>query len=390
MDGEVEAVLIEPRALRNLVLVDEVDNFAPLTELRAADVTREGSVQLCALCGRGPRSTVRVLRHGLAVAELAVSELPGTPTAVWTVRTSAAAEYDSFIVVSFVNATLVLSIGETVEEVRAPRAARRRTRAAQSRAVRSPHRAMRSPHRARRAARGAHRRAPPASQVTDSGLLGSVATLSVQLLDGDSLCQVHAGGLRHVRAGRPISEWRAPAGKPVTRASANARQVLVALSGGELIYFELDALNNLVVHDKKELGQDASCVDLAAVPAGRQRARFAAVGTWDNYVRLIALDPDDCMQVVAMKVRAARGKAARSRGQRASVACPRARGASSLTGHVARASDGALAHLARARANARASRRCPRPSSLPLCSTRRTLASARRRSCSRSACRTAC
>ncbi|KAG8462236.1 hypothetical protein KFE25_012056 [Diacronema lutheri] len=253
LDGEVEAVLIEPRALRNLVLVDEVDNFAPLTELRAADVTREGSVQLCALCGRGPRSTVRVLRHGLAVAELAVSELPGTPTAVWTVRTSAAAEYDSFIVVSFVNATLVLSIGETVEEV------------------------------------------------TDSGLLGSVATLSVQLLDGDSLCQVHAGGLRHVRAGRPISEWRAPAGKPVTRASANARQVLVALSGGELIYFELDALNNLVVHDKKELGQDASCVDLAAVPAGRQRARFAAVGTWDNYVRLIALDPDDCMQVVAMK-----------------------------------------------------------------------------------------
>lgn len=53
---------------------------------------------------------------GLAVQEMAVSELPGNPNAVWTVKT-AADEYDRYIVVSFVNATLVLSIGETVEEV---------------------------------------------------------------------------------------------------------------------------------------------------------------------------------------------------------------------------------------------------------------------------------
>ena len=38
------------------------------------------------LCGRGPRSSVRVLRHGLEVSEMAVSELPGNPNAVWTVK----------------------------------------------------------------------------------------------------------------------------------------------------------------------------------------------------------------------------------------------------------------------------------------------------------------
>lgn len=37
-------------------------------------------------CGRGPRSTFRVLRHGLEVSEMAVSELPGNPNAVWTVK----------------------------------------------------------------------------------------------------------------------------------------------------------------------------------------------------------------------------------------------------------------------------------------------------------------
>jgi len=252
VDG-VEAVLIEPRALRNLLLVDELDNLGPLTELKAADVAREGSTQLCALSGRGPRSTVRVLRHGLAVAEMAVSELPGTPTAVWTVRTSAAAQFDSLIVVSFVNATLVLSIGETVEEV------------------------------------------------TDSGLLASSPTLAVQLLDGDALCQVHPSGYRFIRGGHAVSEWRPPNSRPVTRATANSRQVVVALSGGELVYFELNALNALVETDKKDLGQEISCVELAAVPAGRQRARFVAVGSWDNYVRVLSLDPDDCMQVVAIK-----------------------------------------------------------------------------------------
>ena len=48
---------------------------------------------------------------------MAVSDLPGSPNAVWTVRRSIHEEYDSYIIVSFVNATLVLSIGETVEEV---------------------------------------------------------------------------------------------------------------------------------------------------------------------------------------------------------------------------------------------------------------------------------
>ena len=38
------------------------------------------------MCGRGPRASLRVLRHGLAVTEMAVSELPGKPNAVWTVK----------------------------------------------------------------------------------------------------------------------------------------------------------------------------------------------------------------------------------------------------------------------------------------------------------------
>lgn len=54
--------------------------------MRLLCAANEDSVQVYAACGRGGRSSLRVLRHGLEVAEMAVSELPGNPTAVWTVK----------------------------------------------------------------------------------------------------------------------------------------------------------------------------------------------------------------------------------------------------------------------------------------------------------------
>lgn len=59
-----------------------------LTEytVQIADLANEDTPQLYVACGRGPRSTLRVLRHGLEVSEMAVSELPGNPNAVWTVK----------------------------------------------------------------------------------------------------------------------------------------------------------------------------------------------------------------------------------------------------------------------------------------------------------------
>ena len=80
---------------------------SPSSHAQVANLLGEEIPQIYALCGRGPRSTLRVLRPGLAVTELAVSPLPGNPTAVWTIRRSLTDEFDAYIVVSFTNATLV-------------------------------------------------------------------------------------------------------------------------------------------------------------------------------------------------------------------------------------------------------------------------------------------
>lgn len=79
---------ITPRKLRNLALVDEVNSLSPLIDATVANLTGDDSPQIYALCGKGARSTFRILRHGLEVAEMASAELPGSPTAIWTVRGS--------------------------------------------------------------------------------------------------------------------------------------------------------------------------------------------------------------------------------------------------------------------------------------------------------------
>ncbi|CAM9695035.1 splicing factor 3B subunit 3 [Petromyzon marinus] len=251
---EGDTFFFQVRLLKNLVLVDELDSLSPIMACQIADLANEDTPQMYVACGRGPRSSLRVLRHGLEVSEMAVSELPGNPNAVWTVRKHIEEEYDAYIIVSFVNATLVLSIGETVEEV------------------------------------------------TDSGFLGTTPTLSCSLLGEDALVQVYPDGIRHIRADKRVNEWKTPGKKAIVKCAVNQRQVVIALSGGELVYFEMDPSGQLNEYtERKEMSADVVCMSLANVPSGEQRSRFLAVGLVDNTVRIISLDPSDCLQPLSMQ-----------------------------------------------------------------------------------------
>lgn len=251
---EGDTFFFAPRPLKNLVLVDELESLSPIMTCHIADLANEDTPQLYTVCGRGPRSSLRVLRHGLEVSEMAVSELPGNPNAVWTVKKKSDDEYDAYIIVSFVNATLVLSIGETVEEV------------------------------------------------TDSGFLGTTPTLSCAQIGDDALVQIYPDGIRHIRADKRVNEWKTPGKKTIVKCAVNQRQVVIALTGGELVYFEMDPSGQLNEYtDRKEMSIDVICMALASVPIGEQRSRFLAVGLADNTVRIISLDPSDCLSPLSMQ-----------------------------------------------------------------------------------------
>ncbi|XP_071784938.1 splicing factor 3B subunit 3-like [Asterias amurensis] len=251
---EGDTFFFAPRSLKNLVEIDQMESLSPIMNCQIADLANEDTPQLYVASGRGPRSSLRVLRHGLEVSEMAVSELPGNPNAVWTVKKLSDDEFDAYIIVSFVNATLVLSIGETVEEV------------------------------------------------TDSGFLGTTPTLSSSLIGDDSLLQIYPEGIRHIRADKRVNEWKTPGKKSIVKCAVNQRQVVIALTGGELVYFEMDPTGQLNEYtERKEMSADVKCMSLATVPSGEQRARFLAVGLADDTVRIISLDQSDCLQPLSMQ-----------------------------------------------------------------------------------------
>lgn len=252
MNASKLACIFTPSMLKNLRIVYTMESLAPVTGVLVGELAgNEVSPQIYALTGRGPRSSLQTLRHGVAVTELAVSDLPGVPGAVYTIKDNSQEaldrkrEVDKYIVVSFADATLVLSVGDTVEEVG-----------------------------------------------RESAFLTQAPTLAcAALANGCGVVQVHSAGVRLISQGK-AKQWDCPGLKRIEYASANESQVIVALAGGALIYFELDPVSGVLV-DKPpvDMGADVSCLDVGIVQAGRSRSMFAAVGFRDQTVRILSLEP---------------------------------------------------------------------------------------------------
>ncbi len=103
---------------------------------------------------------------------------------------------------------------------------------------------------------------------------------------------MHPGGLRHITPSRRINEWRAPGRRQIQRATSNLHQVAVALSGGEVVYFELDPHGQLLETEKRDLQEDVACMDIAPVPEGRQRCRWGLILCMLLQLREAAMQPE--------------------------------------------------------------------------------------------------
>lgn len=247
---QYEPIYFHPRAAENVNLVESIDSMNPQIDCKVANLTEDDAPQIYSICGSGARSSFRTLKHGLEVNDIVDSELPSQPSAVWTTKITRNDQYDAYIILSFDNGTLVLSIGETVEEV------------------------------------------------TDTGFLSNASTLAVQQLGEDALIQVHPRGIRHIKADRTIDQWPAPQHRSIVAATTNERQVAVALSSGEIVYFEMDPTDGSLAEydEKREMSGTVTCLSLGEVPEGRVRSQFLAVGCDDSTVRILSLDPDSTLE----------------------------------------------------------------------------------------------
>ncbi|CAE7762413.1 SAP130B, partial [Symbiodinium sp. KB8] len=291
-----------PRPLANLRRVHTSSSLAPILDLQvlqgagsslpgaaaAASASSAaggldaaalvGDSQYLALCGRGPNSTLRLLKQGTPVRELVSSPMPGVPQAVWTaaqgvgmtleaLTRSGREAFDKYIVVSFTDATLVLSVGASVE------------------------------------------------QVQDSGFITDAPTLAVTRLTRGAYVQVTPHTVVVVQVGaegeRRVQQWHPPDGRTLQFAAVNDAQVLLALTPTAdgtttLVYFEVDAVGGLGEVLRRDIGVKATAIALGARAPGRRLARFAAIADTSNAVRVLSMDTEGTrlQQVSALAVMA--------------------------------------------------------------------------------------
>ncbi|KAJ6491555.1 mono-functional DNA-alkylating methyl methanesulfonate N-term-domain-containing protein [Mycena vulgaris] len=248
-------VYFQPRALQNLVLADEIASLHPIIASQALNLLPQSeSPQIFAACGRGFRSSFRTLRHGLDVEEVVNCDVRSSPNGIWATKRTENDTTDVYVILSFTNGTLVFSIGEDLVEVQ------------------------------------------------DTGFLSSVPSLAVQQLGSDSLVQVHSGGVRQILSTGQIQEWSTPAGRSIVAAATNKRQIVVALSSAEIVYFELDLDGQLSEYqDRKAMGSAILALGIGEVSEGRQRYQYLSVGCEDQTVRIFSLDPDSTLENISLQ-----------------------------------------------------------------------------------------
>ncbi|KAJ0263855.1 Uncharacterized protein HA466_0023060 [Hirschfeldia incana] len=98
--------------------ISSIQNIAPILDFSVVDDQNEKRDQIFACCGVTPEGSLRIIRSGISVEKL----LKTAPvyqgiTGTWTVKMKLTDVYHSFLVLSFVEETRVLSVGLSFKDV---------------------------------------------------------------------------------------------------------------------------------------------------------------------------------------------------------------------------------------------------------------------------------
>ncbi|KAI7736980.1 hypothetical protein M8C21_005393 [Ambrosia artemisiifolia] len=95
-----------------------IQNISPILDMSLVDYHDEKHEQIFACCGMAPEGSLRVIRNGVSLEKLlkTAQDYQGI-TGTWTIKMNLTDRYHSFLVLSFVEETRVLSVGVSFTDV---------------------------------------------------------------------------------------------------------------------------------------------------------------------------------------------------------------------------------------------------------------------------------
>lgn len=138
-------------------------------------------------------------------------------------------------------------------------------------------------------------------EVNNSGFIQNVNSILVSLIGDNILMQVYSRGIRLIQD-KGNKEWIPPSNKKILKAGCNNQQVVIALTGGEIAYFELDDNNNVEEICRTDMKKEIIDVTVAPIPTGMKRSLWMAVACADNTVRILSLSKDSPLEQKSMQM----------------------------------------------------------------------------------------
>lgn len=213
--------------------LDEIKSFEPILDLQS----NEDKLKILSIKG------LSTLVHGIDVEVLVSSPIPIQPISVESTKLTRDSVNDEYLVISSTSETLILSIGEVVEEV------------------------------------------------TDSNFVFNQSTIKVQQVGSRGILQVYSNGIRHIVDKKIVKDWYPPAGINILKADTNNNQIMVGLSNNEVVYFEIE--NDTLVEYPQHL-------ELGQITAIGLSEKFAIVGVLDT-IQVVSLQDHNRLETVSFQ-----------------------------------------------------------------------------------------
>lgn len=251
------------KGLENLALVFIVETFSPIVQSNLLELSDSySSDPLKGFLTLSSQAYVKSLIHGFLISTIVESPLPITPTDIFTTKLFSKSLSDEYLVISssLSSKTLVLSIGEVVEEVE------------------------------------------------DSKFITDQATLTVQQVGVSSVIQIYGNGIRHIKhanesegsINKLTTDWKPPKGVTIVQAAANHHQVVIALSNRELCYFEIDQADDQLIEYQDRSEMPGAVLSLG-ICNSHKKSNFCVVECSGEIVQVISLKPHNCLVTMSMQ-----------------------------------------------------------------------------------------
>lgn len=229
----------------SLVKQKNIDSLNSLIDFKYGNYDSSGLQKFFAISGNKDESYLKSLNIKTIynVSSLSNNKIPAQPLNMWALKKNYEDDYDSFVVFSFVNKTLVYEIDHIDKTLK---------------------------------------------ELKNNFFETKLPSLHVSIVKDNSYLQVLPNGILHIKTEKKTTFLKSSS--TINCASATTNQLVVGLENKELLYFEFD--NSLNKPDIKVIGKKISFVEFCPIDEGIFKSKYIAICIDDSTINILSLEKD--------------------------------------------------------------------------------------------------